>query len=224
MFNIETVPTKAHGMGKAKLHEELENLIRRLEAEMAKKSTGAYGKLTEVLVRHMLMAAGLEPADFRARPQGKDDAMIRVDGRTETFEVKTGGGIVYYSDEPSQTLQLPEADVLFNGADLVAWAPEAPTFTCMDDLLDGTFIVPRALFLSQVLTAGQKRKPCWQSGLKTGTNSKVLREANKARAEGEKPYRDCFIFQPTYWPAMVEEVNNGEYDTLRTYLEDIGRA
>ena len=45
-----------------------------------------------------------------------------------------------------------------------------------------------------------------------------------ARAEGEKPYRDCFIFQPTYWPAMVEEVNNGEYDTLRTYLEDIGRA
>lgn len=220
MFN-PVLSSKDHGLGQARLDEALEALVARIERELMLRSTGAIGKLTEVVIRHLLSASGLTEADFRARSAGKADATIRVDGTTFTFEIKTGDGIVAAMPIGRDL----EPDDICDGRDLIIYAADAIRFTSMDDLLDKTIVITHERFVTEVLTAGQKRRPNWKSGLKAATNSASLREENKVRkAEGLEPIRDCYTLQPSYHEARSALCKKSSPDTLRKFLLRVGRG
>lgn len=230
MFEIEMFQ-KGHGLCQSRIDAEKLALIERMQAEAASKlnedgsvrkgSTGWAGKYFETLVRFFLYKDGLRAADFRAHSSSKADFTLNFNGHRYAGEIKTGDGIC-----AAYGVNELEADDVLPGKHLIVYCTEPQELSTVDDLLDNTVVVTRDEFLQVVLTAGQKRKPNWRSGLKPGVNSKALREANKARRAIDKkaPIQyDCYTMQPTYRKARWELCQSGELTSLRTFLEEIGR-
>lgn len=219
MLHDIKLEAKKRGLSQDKLTTEQLAMLARIARESQKGSTGALGKLYEPIVRHLMTAHGLSMGDFRARTQEKADIIVYVEGHAVTVEVKTGDGIVAnYNDG-----QLEEADIL-PGKGAIVYCTEPGELEDLDDLLDNSIVVTRAEFIGGVLCAGQKRHPNFRSGLKAATNSAALRAENKERqAIGLEPIRDCYTMQPTYRKARWALCQSGEYTSLRTFLEEIGR-
>ena len=219
MLHDIKLSAKKRGLSQEKLTSEQLAMMARIVSEAMKGSTGALGKLYEPIVRHLMTAHGLSVGDFRARSQEKADIVVHIGGRALTVEVKTGDGIVAgYHDG-----QLEEADIL-PGKDVIVYCTEPGELEDIDSLLDNSIAVTRSEFINGVLTAGQKRHPNFRSGLKAATNNSALRATNRERqAMGLEPIRDCYTMQPTYRKARWALCQSGEYTTLRTFLEEIGR-
>lgn len=98
-----------------------------------KNSTGSYGKLFEVIIRHVILVNGIiKASDIRARGTEKVDCYSKQFGRVE---IKSGSGAVKYGNELETFGEedLTAENVLEN-ANTVIWLP-FPTF-CMGDLFD----------------------------------------------------------------------------------------
>ena len=219
MLHDIKLSAKKRGLSQEKLTSEQLAMLERIAKETVKGSTGALGKLYEPIVRHLMSAHGLSIGDFRARAQEKADIVVYIDGRAVTVEVKTGDGIVANYNGG----KLEEADIL-PGKDVVVYCTEPSALEDIDSLLDNSIAVTRSEFINDVLTVGQKRHPNFRSGLKTATNNTALRAVNRERQTmGLEPIRDCYIMQPSYRKARWALCQSGEYTTLRTFLEEIGR-
>ena len=223
MLNIH-LQAKGHGIGQKKLDAAQLEAGKRIIAEVLKQSTGAMGKLYELVVRFLLYKDGLKLSDFRARPAGELDFTLTIDGKRIRGQIKTGDGIVTGRMAPSDELEVSEADIM-PGCDVIVYCTEPSKLDSVDAVLDNSVVVSREEFLSVVLTAGQKRRPNWRSGIKRDTNNSGLREQNRAHKgePGYKPVRDCCTMQPSYRSARWELCQSGELTSLRTFLQDIGR-
>jgi len=183
----------------------------KLELALEKGSTGAYGDYLDAIVRHLWKKSGIDADDFRVHNKGELDAMSRSNGG---LEIKTGNGILGYTR--TETIS-PDYCKL---AKYVAYCAKPQELASVDDVLDYVLIFTRAEFIDFVGTCGLKRKAGnFSSGCKLGVNSKELRELNKGLPRGAKLH-DCIMLQPAYLEARWTASLNGEYTTLRTFLEE----
>lgn len=183
----------------------------KLETAQAKGSTGIYGDYLEAIIRHLWKKAGLTPSDFRVHHSDERDALNRKNGG---LEVKTGNGIIGYTRTETISADFCKLDRY------VAYCAKPQLLETLDDVLDYVLIFTREEFIDFVATCGLKRKAGnFASGCKLGVNDDKLREANKQLARGHKLH-DCICLQPTYLEARWTACQNGEYTTLRTFLEE----
>lgn len=222
---------KRKGISQDKLNQAQEAAFDRLDKqdtkglqEHGRASTGRYGKMYEPAVRHQLSARGLESYDYKARPNdGRYDGKLFYNGHYLKYEIKTGDGIVgdmMPTDQPSWT----EDDILPK-ADIVIYCAEPSLLEDEDDLLDNSVALYRAEFLEFIAVNGPKRSQSVRTATKAGTNDAYWRAVNCDRKKnGEKPVRDCICLQSAYRAARWNACISGEYRSLRTLLEELGRA
>ena len=209
MKKIDITPKSKVGTLKFNLAHDA--FFEKLETALEKGSTGAYGDYFDAIVRHLWKKSGLEPDDFRVHHMGELDALSKANGG---LEVKTGNGILGYTR--TETIS-PDYCKL---AKYVAYCAKPQELSSVDDVLDYTLLLTREEFIDFVGTCGLKRKAGnFASGCKLGVNSKELRERNKELPRGAKLH-DCIMLQPAYLEARWTASVNGEYTTLRTFLEE----
>lgn len=209
MKKIEIAPKSKVGALKFQIAHDA--FFLKLELAMERGSTGAYGDYLDAIVRHLWKKSGLEPDDFRVHNKGELDAMSRSNGG---LEIKTGNGIIGYTR--TETIS-PEFCKL---AKYVAYCAKPQELSSVDDVLDYVLVFTRDEFIEFVGTCGLKRKAGnFASGCKLGVNSKDLRKLNEKRERGNKLH-DCIMLQPAYLEARWAASLNGEYTTLRTFLEE----
>lgn len=113
-----------------------------MEAETAKGSTGAYGKLFEVHSRIMWSIYHKTPFllnDVKARPCGLNDMCVVLDGKRYNIELKTGHGSLAYGASPAEALA--EFAKLTRSAKIIVW----------DYRKDGTPLAMKACDFFQML-------------------------------------------------------------------------
>lgn len=208
----------------ARLRQEATLTEEAMAAGKTKGSTGSNGKYAEPIVRHLLTAHGLTADDMHARTNGSnthvvEDGVLYIQGARVKYDVKTGDGIVGYI-EPTAHPTWTEDDILPE-LDLVIYACEVESFASEDDVLDGFIVLTRAEFLEFISVNGPKRKQNPITATKAATNGKDLRYYNK---HAEEKLRDCITLQPAYRAARAAACESGMYLSLRSFLQDIGRA
>ena len=229
---------KQKGLPQEKLDALQSDKYARLDAEELKGSTGVYAKDYEPNVRHQLAKHGLTERDFHARTNGSnshyvEDGVIFINGVRLRYEVKTGDGIVGYI-KPTRNPEFDENDIL-PGIDLVIYACEVKEMQDEDDILDNSVVLTRSEFLTFLAVNGPKRSRTVATATKFGTNDKFWRDKNRAYNEFVKnhpytelpflpPWKDCIVLQPTYRDARQKACLSGDYTSLRTFLEENGRA
>lgn len=132
------------------------DMEKRLQAEKAKNSTGYIGKKWEIITRDTILVKGLSSVnDFRARKMEKTDITVKIAGKLQKIEVKTGGAVNY--DAPAAWT---EQDI-FPGADYVVFSLNAIYDCTLDDILDENYVFTRKefiQFLEDAISAPNPRK------------------------------------------------------------------
>ena len=107
-------------------HEEYKKTLDQYRQELAnqdrKHSTGSIGKISEVMFRNDIMAAGIaRKNDVRARGSKRCDARK---GNTIRIEIKTGcGSVAYANDGEVFTAEDMTEEVILPKCQYVVWAP-----------------------------------------------------------------------------------------------------
>lgn len=138
---IRSIEQEAMYTNEAKL-DALAWYAEQMEAETAKGSTGAYGKLFEVHSRIMWAVYHNKPFainDVKARPCGLCDMCMVLDGKRYNVEVKTGHGSLAYGASPAEALA--EFGKLTRSAKIIVW----------DYRKDGTPLAMKACDFFQML-------------------------------------------------------------------------
>ena len=142
----------AEGVTKARYTD----LLTRIDAESAKGSTGAFGKLAEANIRAYLNTgkrggAYMRKADFRARTMKSDDCTVKLNGKACKVEIKTGCGDLSYNVEGVvETELLPKAD-------FVVWIPLTKGVND-DNFPRFSYVFTRAEFIDLLYAMGSVKK------------------------------------------------------------------
>ena len=216
MIEIE-LNAKRRGLKQEALDDELNAMWDGLHSEEALGSTGWFNKGYEPSVRHLMASHGLVEGDAHARRNGTnsyiDDGVIFINGQRFRYEVKSGDGIV--AQFPMTETPVFDEDMILPGADLVVYTCEVKELRDEDDVLDNSIVLTRAEFLEFIATEGPKRNKTVKSAVKFGMNSPMARRTKM---------KDCICLQPTYRKARQDACLSGNYLSLRSFLQDIGRA
>lgn len=215
----------------------------------AHAGTGSEGYQFEKAVEQLVSASGVKTEKIAA--PGKVDRIVYLpgaDGKKHRYnmEIKSGSGIVANlpAEKGLRSIADFTEDVILPGVDLVVYAAKPGEFECLDDLLDNSAVLSREAFIAMVSTNCGKRKSGFESGFSVQCNNSALVEKNRAlpgreiidKKTGEKKitkrgcerWTDCIVMQTSYLEARAEGVElglaTGEYISLRTWLEDNGRA
>ena len=223
-MNYIHLTAKKKGLNQAQLNVLSREMYERILRESLKGSTGYLGKYYEPIVRHLLTAHGLTARDFHARENGSnqhivEDGVLVIDGQRIKYEVKSGDGIIGWL-EPSEDPAWSEDDILPD-VDLIVYTCEVKNLTCEDDILDNSVVLTRSEFLQFISTEGPKRSQTVRTATKTATNDQHLRELN-SKFNGK--WRDCIIMQSAYRKARQAACESGNYLSLRSFLQEKGRA
>lgn len=208
-------------------------------AEIWKKQVS--GSQYELIVRHLLTVKGLNKAVIRSK--GRVDQTIKLNGRVQRIEIKTGTGIcATVGAKFGDRITNYTIKDIYPNADIVIFAPGADDFTDLDQVLyESLVFTSPAAFAQYVIENSGKRKHGFETAFKLAVNDKALREKNAAITPreivdpktGEKKYTkrgldrwtDCIVMQETYNNQLVEAVLENASDelTLGQFLMDIGR-
>lgn len=227
----------------------LEALMAKAYDKYVNAGTGSNGDMFEIAVVQVASACGIKTECVKAA--GKVDLLVYLpgaDGKKHLFriEIKSGSGIVAQLAPEKGLRSIADftEDVIMPGADLVIYAAKPGEFTCLDDLLDNTAVLTRREFIDMVSTNCGKRKSGFESGFSVQCNNSALIEKNRElpgreiidKKTGEKKitkrgcerWTDCIVMQTSYLDARADAIDlglaTGEYISLRTWLEDNGRA
>lgn len=223
-MNYIRMTAKKRGINQEQLDVLSTAMYERIVRESLKGSTGYLGKYYEPIVRHLLTAHGLTARDFHARENGSnqhdiEDGVLFLNGKRIKYEVKTGDGIIGWI-APTEEPAWSEDDIL-PGIDFVIYTCEVKQLTCEDDVLDNSVVLTRTEFLQFISTEGPKRSQTVRTATKAATNDQHLRELNDKFNE---KWRDCIIMQSAYRKARQAACESGNYCSLRSFLQENGRA
>ena len=163
-----------------------------LEAVMAQAwekfhnaGTGSDGDQFEIAVKQVASAGGVKIASVTA--SGKVDLIVFLEDpltgakRRHRIEIKSGSGIVATLAPRlgfRNISEYSEADILPD-ADLVVYAAKPGEFETLDDLLDGTAVLPRSEFIDMVSNAGGKKKSGFETCFTVQCNNTALVKKNR---------------------------------------------
>lgn len=179
---------------------------------------------------------------------GEDGKKHRV-----RIEIKSGSGIVATLAPELGLRSIADftEDAVLPGVDLVIYAAKPGEFECLDDLLDNSVVMTRVEFITMVSENCGKRKSGFESGFSVQCNNSALVDKNKAlparpvldrkgnpvldedgnvkmTRRGCERWTDCITMQTSYLDSRAAAVDlglaTGEMTSLRTWLEDNGRA
>lgn len=228
---------------------KLDQLMAKVYEKYANAGTGSDGDQFEKAVEQLISASGVKSENIQG--SGKVDRIVYLagsDGKKHRFnvEIKSGSGIVAQLEPELGTRSIADftEDVILPSADLVIYAAKPGKFTSLDDLLDSTAVLVRSEFIQMVSTNCGKRKSGFESGFSVQCNNSALVEKNRSlpgreivdKKTGEKKitkrgcprYTDCIVMQTSYLDARADAIDlglaMGEMISLRTWLEDNGRA
>lgn len=227
----------------------LEALMAKAYEKYANAGTGSDGDQFEIAVVQVASACGIKTEFVKAA--GKVDLLVYLpgaDGKKHLLriEIKSGSGIVAQLPAQLGTRSIADFDEswIYPNADLVIYAAKPGEFETLDDLLDNTAVLTRREFIDMVSTNCGKRKSGFESGFSVQCNNSALIEKNKAlpgreivdKKTGEKKitkrgcprWTDCIVMQTSYLDSRAGAIDlglaTGDYISLRTWLEDNGRA
>lgn len=192
-------------------HEQMETL-----------STAKSSKPFECVVRCLLAGPTTTKADLRARAAEKIDASVKMGHKYVRYEIKTGGGILYTlkrGEEPTER----DPERVFPKVQYVVYhacanaIEDTENETALDKLLDETVVLSREAFIELLSQCGGAKG--FQGATKYCMNSKSARAAKRPDAVQFQP-----IAKERFAKMIREGIDNGELDTLRTHLQDIGRG
>jgi len=209
-----TLKAKHGGLSQAKLDNLQDMAKQRYTMEAVKGSTAVDNKQYEIIVRHLMNAHGIQIDDFRARSMDKTDIVIRVNGKSYNLEVKSGLGPIAYCEAQSKHNDR-NADEVFPDADIVIYYADVKKISCEDDILDNSIAVTRDEFIDYIIDNAGKRSHSFKTATKWGQNNKAIRGTDLV---------DAIYLQAAYTDQRQEACESGMYTTLRTLLEELGRA
>ena len=228
---------------------KLNNTMAKAYAKYAHAGTGSEGDQFEIAVAQVASACGVKTEFVKAA--GKVDLLVYLPGadgqkHLVRIEIKSGSGIVAQLPAELGTRSIADFDEswILPGADLVIYAAKPGEFETLDDLLDNSVVMGRSEFITMVSNAGGKRKSGFTTCFTVQCNNTALVKKNAAlpgreivdKKTGEKKitkrgcprWTDCIVMQTSYLDARAEAVElglaTGEMMSLRTWLEEIGRA
>ena len=228
---------------------KLDELKAAAYAKYANAGTGSAGSQFEIAVVQVASASGIKSEFVKAA--GKVDLIVYLpgtDGRRHRIqiEIKSGSGIVAQLEPELGTRSIADftEDVILPTADLVIYAAKPDEFETLDDLLDNSAVFTRREFIDMVSAAGGKRKSGFETCFSVQCNNTALVKKNQDlpgreivdKKTGEKKitkrgcprWTDCIVMQTSYLDARADAVDlglaTGEMVSLRTWLEDNGRA
>lgn len=192
-------------------------------------STGCDNSTYEVICRHLFNKNGLRKGDNFARKAEQDDVVVYVGGHRMVVEIKSGSDCIVGNipEKLGDHITRHTVDEILPKADLVCFAARVHDFEDLDDLLDESLVMTREEFIEFCITYSGSKKQAFETAFKLGVNGKSCRDKNKERkASGEVGrYTNCIVLQPSYAERRAQAItDNFEYQTLRDWLEENGRA